>query len=94
MVNSQELILNKKTMKKMTNILYIISGVCSFYIAYITGTGEILNYINFADPLNEMVFCLSSIMLGIGLIYCGFAKTEIKVDCSKELDNEWYNEII
>ena len=89
MVNFQELILNKKTMK---NVLYIISGICSLYIAYITGTGEILNYINFADPLNEMVFCLLNVMLGIGLIYCGFANDNIEVKCSAELDNKWFNE--
>ena len=75
-------------------ILYIISGIFSLYLAYITGTGEILNYIDFADPLNEMGFFICLVMLGSGLIYCGFAKDEIKVGCSKELDNEWYNESI
>jgi hypothetical protein len=78
----------------MKNVLYIISGIFSLYLAYITGTGEILNYINFADPLNEMGFCIACLMMGIGLLYCGFTKDEIKVGCSKELDNEWYNESI
>jgi hypothetical protein len=32
----------------------------SFYIAYITATGTILNYIAFADPLNEMAFFVLS----------------------------------
>ena len=44
-------------MKKfIQNLSFIAAGVACFYIAYITGTGEILNYIDFADPLNEMGF--------------------------------------
>jgi hypothetical protein len=56
------------------NSMFIVSGLICFYLAWITGTGEILNYIDFADPLNEMGFfaCLSS--MGGMLIYCGFAK--------------------
>ena len=58
----------------MKRILCIISGVISLYLAYITGTGEILNYINFADPLNEMGFFVCLISMGGMLIYCGIAK--------------------
>jgi hypothetical protein len=39
-----------------------------------TGTGEILNYIDFADPLNEMGFFMCLSAMGGGLIYCGVAK--------------------
>ena len=76
----------------MKRLLSITSGVVCLYLAYITGTGEILNYINFADPLNEMGFFICLVMMGSGLAYCGFAKDEIEVGCSKELDNEWANE--
>jgi hypothetical protein len=76
----------------MKRVMCIISGIACFYGAWITGTGEILNYINFADPLNEMGFFICLVMMGSGLAYCGFAKDEIIVGCSKELDNEWANE--
>ena len=58
----------------MKNFALFLGGCLSLYLAWITGTGEILNYIHFADPLNEMGFfaCLSS--MGGMLIYCGFAK--------------------
>ena len=78
----------------MKNVMFIISGIACLYGAWITGTGEILNYIDFADPLNEMGFFICLVMMGSGLIYCGFAKDKTKVECSKELDNEWYNESI
>ena len=58
----------------MKNLLLFLGGCLSLYLAWITGTGEILKYIDFADPLNEMGFfmCLSS--MGGMLVYCGFAK--------------------
>ena len=78
----------------MKKVVQIISGIACFYTAWITGTGEILNYIPFADPLNEMGFFILTIMMGVGLLYCGFTKDEVEVECSSELDNEWYNESI
>jgi hypothetical protein len=58
----------------MKNVMLFIAGIISFYIAWITGTGEILNYINFADPLNEMGFCICLIMLGTGCFISSFKK--------------------
>ena len=58
----------------ITNTLFVLSGIVCLYIAYMTGTGEILNYINFADPLNEMGFFMCLSAMGGGLIYCGVAK--------------------
>ena len=78
----------------MKKVVQIISGIACFYTAWITGTGEILNYIPFADPLNEMGVFILAIMMGSGLLYCGFTKDEVEVECSSELDNEWYNESI
>ena len=79
-----------KTIKKLG---YITSGLASLYIAYITATGEILNYIDFADPLNEMGFCIGALMLAGCLFVVGFSKDDT-VPCSKELANQWYNESI
>ena len=63
-------------MKKfIQNLSFIAAGVACFYIAYITGTGEILNYVHFADPLNEMFFCCASLMLGGGCIVAGLSKS-------------------
>jgi len=81
-------------MKFIKKLSYIITGLAALYVAYITATGEILNYINFADPLNEMGFCVCALMIAAGFLFIGFSKDEINVPCSKELDNEWYNESI
>ena len=63
-------------MKKfITNLSLIAGGFISLYLAYITGTGEILNYVPFADPLNEMGFCCASLMLGGGCLVAGFSKS-------------------
>tara|TARA_B100001778_G_scaffold258018_1_gene218231 strand:- start:1631 stop:1873 length:243 start_codon:yes stop_codon:yes gene_type:complete len=75
----------------MKRLLSITSGVVCLYLAYITGTGEILNYINFADPLNEMGFFACLTVMGGMLIFCGVAKDN-KVPCSRELDMEMANE--
>ena len=58
----------------INNALLVLSGIVCLYLAYITGTGEILNYINFADPLNEIGFFMCLTSMGGGLVYCGFAK--------------------
>jgi hypothetical protein len=77
-------------MNKLKRIGSTLSGLASLYIAYITGTGDILNYINFADPLNELAFCICFLMMGIGLIYVGLSSD--KIPCSLEQDMEWANE--
>jgi len=55
----------------MDNLLNHIGAAISFYLAYITGTGKILQYVNFSDPLGEMVFFILMIMLGFALILSG-----------------------
>jgi|TARA_R100000005_G_C4981291_1_gene190994 hypothetical protein len=63
------------TIKRLSkNSIFIICGLISFYLAYITGTGTILNYIDFADPLNEMGFFMATASMGGMLLYCGFSK--------------------
>ena len=56
------------------NSLLIIAGILCLGIAWMTGTGDILNYIDFADPLNEMGFFCASTMLGGMLLFVGFSK--------------------
>ena len=56
-------------MKKfISSLSLVVSGVVCLYIAYMTGTGEILNYIPFADPLNEMAFFGVSSLMGVGCL--------------------------
>jgi hypothetical protein len=65
-----------KSLKLLSqNSMLIIGGLISMYIAYITGTGEILKYIHFADPLNEMFFCMAALSMGVGCIIAGFSKS-------------------
>tara|TARA_Y100000389_G_scaffold169745_1_gene176232 strand:+ start:448 stop:684 length:237 start_codon:yes stop_codon:yes gene_type:complete len=53
------------------NLGNLIGGILSLTVAWNTATGNILNWINFADPLNEMAFCLAATVLGTLLIYVG-----------------------
>ncbi len=55
-------------MFKKINFQALIGAVVSLGVAYITATGIILNYIKFADPLNEMAFCVLSLMMALGCI--------------------------
>jgi hypothetical protein len=59
-------------MKKfISSVSLVVSGVVCLYIAYMTGTGEILNYIPFAGPMNEMAFCGVSSLTGVGCLISG-----------------------
>ena len=60
-----------RNMTWQRNLGRIATGVGLVQVAKLTATGEILNYIDFADPLNEMAFCLASFSLGVVLIYMG-----------------------
>jgi hypothetical protein len=64
-------------MNILKHIGQIALGLATLYIAYITGTGDILNYINFSDPLGEFAFCIFSLLLGIFFLYSGFSKTKL-----------------
>ena len=54
-------------MFKQINFKALVGAVASLGVAYITATGAILNYVKFEDPLNEMAFCVLSLMLALGL---------------------------
>ena len=55
-------------MTNQINFKALAGAVTSLGVAYITATGQILNYIKFEDPLNEMAFCVLSLMLALGCI--------------------------
>ena len=57
-----------KVMLNQINFKALAGVVASLWVAYITATGTILNYIKFEDPLNEMAFCVLSLMLALGCI--------------------------
>ena len=61
-------------MKQLQNLFMILAGIACLFIAYLTGTGAILEYIHFADPLNELGFFACMSTLGGMLMYCGFSK--------------------
>mgnify|MGYP001300324986 FL=1 len=58
----------------MKNFALFLGGCLSLYLAWITGTGEILNYIHFADPLNEMGFFGACIGMGVCCFMACFCK--------------------
>jgi len=60
-----------KRQQALQNLGLTLFGVFMLYVAYMTAQGTILNYIGFADPLNEMGFCFTSFILGIMCIYVG-----------------------
>ena len=62
-------------MKKIAqNSLMIVSGILCLILAWMTGTGTIMEYISFADPLNEMGFFMALSAMGPMLIFVGFSK--------------------
>lgn len=63
-------------MNILKKIGQIALGLATLYIAYITGTGDILNYINFSDPLGEFAFCILSLLSSIFLLYLGLTKNK------------------
>ena len=54
--------------------MIIVFGIFCLTVAWMTGTGDILNYIDFADPLNEMGFFMAATCLGGMSLFVGFTK--------------------
>ena len=60
-----------KTIKFMKhNLGQLIGATLSFYVAWMLGTGKILNYIEFADPLNEMAMFVMCIFCATCALMC------------------------
>ena len=54
----------------MKNLKCTLGGLLSLYLAWLTISGKILNYISFADPLNEMMFFVFCCIMSICLFIC------------------------
>ena len=70
---------NKLT-KTMTNskfkpVLELMFSVTAFATAFSTMQGTLQKHIYFADPLNEMFFCVGALMIGFMYLYLGVSNT-------------------
>ena len=61
--------------KSITNALLFLAGIGAFTTAYLTMQGTIQQYIPFQDPLNELGFCVITLLLGAICVYSSFTKT-------------------
>lgn len=53
---------------------YLTAAIVALIIAYMTATGFILNFIKFADVLNEIAFFTVSVFLSSIFTFCSFSK--------------------
>jgi hypothetical protein len=53
---------------------YLTGSIFAFLIAYATATGFILNFIKFADVLNEIFFFAAAAAMGAICLFCSFSK--------------------
>lgn len=56
----------------------LIVSILSFTVAYMTASGKILSYIEFADVLNEIAFFGMAVMLGTVGLFSSFEKSQSK----------------
>jgi len=56
----------------------LILSIVSFTVAYMTATGKILSYIQFADVLNEIVFFGLALTIGVLGLFASFEKSQSK----------------
>ena len=63
------------TSTKFKPAFEILLSVLAFTVAYMTMQGTLQKHIYFADPLNEMAFCVMAIMIGFLYMYLGIANT-------------------
>ena len=54
---------------------FLIGSITAFAVAYSTAQGTIQNYIHFADPLNEMAFCVAALFMGVICLPMAFSKS-------------------
>lgn len=53
---------------------YLTAAIVALVIAYMTATGFILNFIKFADVLNEIAFFVCAMTLGTMMLFASFTK--------------------
>jgi hypothetical protein len=49
----------------MRNVIYILGALGIIGVGIGTITGYVQNHIKFEDPMNEMVFCLLCLLMGV-----------------------------
>jgi len=52
----------------MRNVIYILGALGMMGIGIGTMTGYVQSHIKFEDPLNEMVFCLLCLLMGVATL--------------------------
>ena len=60
--------------KVKINILNLIGAILALIVSIMTINGSILEWIQFADVLNEMAFAFTGIMLTICMAFLSFEK--------------------
>ena len=60
------------------NSIYLIGSLSALCIAILTLTGRIQTVIYFKDPINEMAFCLVSLIMFIMLLVASFERNPDK----------------
>ena len=63
------------TSTKFKPVLEILVSVLSFAVAFMTMQGTLQKHIYFADPLNEIGFCVGALMIGFIYLYLGVSNT-------------------
>lgn len=58
------------------NYKSLILTILSFTVAYMTATGKILSYIEFADVLNEICFFCMAVTAGVLGLFTSFEKSK------------------
>lgn len=61
-------------MKVQINFQNLIGAILALIVFVMTANGSILNYIQFADVLNEMAFAFSALLMGIMFLFMSFSK--------------------
>ena len=63
------------TNSKFKPALELIYSLTAFTVAYSTMQGTLQKHIYFADPLNEIGFCVGALMIGFIYLYLGVSNT-------------------
>ena len=63
-------------MKVTLNIPYFLGALAAFFVAYMTITYKIDQYIHFAGEANALAFFLLSTMLGVGGLFGAFERVK------------------
>ena len=61
------------TSTNLKPFLSLLASIAAFVIAFMTMQGTLQKHIYFADPLNEMFFCVAALMIGFIYLYLGIA---------------------